>query len=73
MIGNITIDGKQNKIVCFLNGKKEEEKHPDWLILISKPPVERPQFGFTDTTGVAEKGFIDPLEEERINPKDIPF
>ncbi len=37
MTGHITVNGEQMKIVCFTNGYKKEEKHPDWRVLISKP------------------------------------
>ncbi len=32
MTGYVEIDGKKTKIVCFVNGYKKEDKHPDWVI-----------------------------------------
>ncbi len=37
MSGYVEIDGKRTNLVCFTNGYKKEDKHPDWNILISKP------------------------------------
>jgi len=37
MSGNIEIDGKKINIVCFKNKYKEEDRHPDWQILKSRP------------------------------------
>ena len=68
MSGNIEIEGKQIRIVCFPNDRKREEKHPDWKILISRPKAEKPQYGFTDT---AQK--VKDVIADEINPKDIPF
>ena len=37
MSGHITINEETINIVCFKNGYKKEDKHPDWIILKSKP------------------------------------
>lgn len=37
MSGYVEIDGKRTNIVCFTNGYKKEDKHPDYNILISRP------------------------------------
>jgi len=34
--GIITINGQDHKIVVFNNKKKEEEKHPDYIILLNE-------------------------------------
>lgn len=38
--GQITIDGVTTKIVVFANKYRTEDKHPDWLILKSKPRAD---------------------------------
>lgn len=35
--GYIEIDGKKHSIVCFLNGYKKEQKHPDYKVYPSEP------------------------------------
>ena len=38
MSGVIEIDGMKYKIAVFVNGKKQEEKHPDFNIVLSENP-----------------------------------
>jgi hypothetical protein len=41
--GQIEIDGKKTSIVIFKNSYKEQEKHPDYKIFLSKPREEKPE------------------------------
>jgi hypothetical protein len=79
MTGDIEIDGKKTKLVCFLNQYKKEEKHPDWRIMESEP---RAQAGYGNAPApVASATLNNPnpemapatLPDEHINPEDIPF
>ena len=38
--GHIEIKGEKINLVCFKNKFKAEDKHPDWIILKSKPKPE---------------------------------
>jgi len=46
LTGEVEIDGKKIKLVCFKNGYKEQEKHPDWRIYLS----EQQASGFVPST-----------------------
>ena len=35
--GYIEVNGEKIHLVCFQNKFKAEDKHPDWIILKSKP------------------------------------
>ena len=37
MSGTITVNEQKINIVCFKNGYKKSDKHPDWRILLSTP------------------------------------
>ena len=37
MSGNVVIGGEQTDIVVYKNDYKEEAKHPDYVIYLSKP------------------------------------
>jgi hypothetical protein len=41
--GVIEIDGKRTSIVVFKNKFKEEEKHPDYKIFLSRPKEQKPK------------------------------
>lgn len=75
MSGNIEIEGKQIKIVCFYNDKKLSDKQPDWKILISRPRTEqKEQFGYTDTTQKTNEALDNAsTTEEDIDISEIPF
>ncbi|MFA5185361.1 MAG: hypothetical protein WC551_02650 [Patescibacteria group bacterium] len=42
MSGEIEIDGKKTKIVVFKNSHKEQEKHPDYNIILGSEIGQRP-------------------------------
>jgi uncharacterized protein (DUF736 family) len=41
MSGVVTVNGVEQRIVVFKNHYKQEDKHPDYRIFMSKPREER--------------------------------
>lgn len=41
--GTIEINGEKISLVCFKNGQKKLDKHPDWKVLISSPRPSAPK------------------------------
>lgn len=41
--GEVEVDGVKVKVVCFPNGYKETDRHPDLIIYKSRPKNETPE------------------------------
>ena len=61
MTGTIEVNGEKIGVVCFTNQHKKEAKHPDWRILRARKQEEVPKSNDL------------PVNEDEINPEDIPF
>lgn len=71
LTGEVTIDGKLTRIVCF-RAKSEHPKAPHWRILISRPREER---GPAEAHGESAAFYDRPEQRDHPNPpkKDEPF
>lgn len=67
MSGEIEINGVKTKIVVFKNSHKEQEKHPDYNILLSEEKGQRPAMQ-EQVTEPSQR-----VEEREIRIEDIPF
>lgn len=81
MTGYIEVNGQKIELVCFPNGFKTLEKHPDFRIMVSQPREQRVQ---QQQDPVAEEArnqqalsdigtVTHNQDDEEINPEDIPF
>lgn len=71
MTGYVMVGEQKIPIVCFLNGYKKEEKHPDWRILPSEPKEARVRTDAEDRGYDRQADAAQP--EDEINTDDIPF
>lgn len=67
MSGEIEINGVKTKIVVFKNSHKEQEKQPDYNILLSEERGQRPATQEQVTEPKQGSG------EQEIRIEDIPF
>lgn len=37
MSGEVELNGQKLRVVAFPNGYKQSERHPDWILYVSRP------------------------------------
>jgi hypothetical protein len=76
MTGYIEVEGQKVEIVCFPNGYKTQEKHPDFRIMISQPRQQRDPVA-EEARNQEELNNLGTVthapNEEEIDPSTIPF
>lgn len=74
--GSLEVNGQKINIVCFLNTRKQKESQPDYRILISRPRdavksgIESQERNQSELNNLQKNEVVD---NEQINPDDIPF
>ena len=71
--GYVEVNGVKVDLVCFKNGYKKSDKHPEWKILLSQPKNQSERNIEAEEANQEGRSNYGAVENPEINVEDIPF